>query len=803
MIPPASPEQLTSRPGPFARITSPTGLAVASLLSIILAFYHRLWLPDLVLIKRDAFRYFLPLKQHVLERLMAGELPQWFPYEALGCPFLGVSGIGVFHPFTALYFFFSGPNAYRVSTLLSCLLAALGAFVLGRTLNISRTGSLIAGVSFALSGFVVSLTENLLYLYSICVLPLFCVGLEKALAESRAWMAVPAVIWATVFWNGDVQTGYYYFFIALLWIGMRAPGSYRDAGIRLALICGLATLLAGIQLGPAWAVFMGSERAQPLLFMEQPMIWSTHPLRLATVLVGPVGENADPTAVARFFFDTPYGNLWAESLYQGVPVIWLATLGIWYRRDLRAFALLGGLALLLSLGKYAGLYEIFYHVVPFWSAFRYPEKLMGVVSFTVAMLAGAGFDTLWARTGRSVFWLAASIICLGFWLGLQTGAASAWMSASFGAPEPLTHEMASSTALAFLYSALTALGVWIILVGIRRRWLRLELLLAFLIAIIILDLSRANLSAYHTAPVETATFMPSMVEALRMREGTLAPGRFRIISMGRSDVVAPEQVYRWLGYHGAVSLDRRQAIDAEHNAQFHIETATRYLAVPSPSFLALLQQKPGIAVAARYNVTYYIGRTPHFQQQRFAGAFVAERPDYDLALFRNPVPAKPRAYLSRKPERANSSVNPATLIARPDFLSGEVDVIETSDANFPGPAREGAAVIERYAPEEVRVRVETPRPAVLILLDAYDKGWTATLESGVELPILRANALVRAVAVPAGTHVVAFSYQTPLLRAGACISLIGVLLCLWLIAHTRWRTNRMGHLRSERKAHGV
>jgi hypothetical protein len=787
MIPSSSPEQPTSRPGLLARITSPTGLAVASLLSIILVFYHRLWLPDLVLIKRDAFRFFLPLKQYLVERLTAGELPQWFPYEALGRSFIGVTHTGIFHPFTALYLLLPVPDAYRASTLLSCLLAAVGAFVLGRTLNISHTGSLIAGVSFALSGFVVSLTENLLYLYSICALPLFCAGLEKALVGNRAWVVGPAVIWATVFWNGDVQTGYYYIFIALLWIGTRAPGSYRETGIRLALIGGLAALLAGIQLGPAWAVFIDSERAHPILFKEQPLIWSTHPLRLATVLVGPVGENADPAAVAGFFFDTPYGNLWAESLYQGIPVTWLAILGIWYRRDLRALALLGGLALLLSLGKYAGLYEIFYHVVPLWSAFRYPEKFMGIVSFAVAMLAGAGFDTLWARTGRSAFWLTASIICLGFWLGLRTEAASAWTAASFGAPEPLAHEMASSTALAFLFSALTALGVWIVLVGIRKRWLRLELLLAFLIVIIMLDLSRANLGAYHTAPVEAATFIPSMVEALRMREGTLEPGRFRIISMGRSDVVAPEQVYRWLGYYGAASIDRRQAIDAEHNAQFHIETATRYLAVPSASFLSLLQQKPGIAVAARYNVTYYIGRKPQFQKQRFVGAFVAERPDYDLALFRNPVPAKPRVYLSRRPERANSSVDPATLIARPDFLSGEVDVIETSDANLPGPAREGTAVIERYAPEEVRVRVETPQPAVLILLDAFDQGWTATLEDGVEVPIRRANALVRAVVVPAGAHMITFRYETPLLYAGAAASLFGVLLSLSLIVHARWR----------------
>src|SRR5205807_8414746 len=153
----------------------------------------------------------------------------------------------------------------------------------------------------------------------------------------------------------------------------------------------------------------------------------------------------------------------------------------------------------------------------------------------------------------------------------------------------------------------------------------------------------------------------------------------------------------------------------------------------------------------------------------------------------NPVPVKPRAYLSRRPEGTASPVDPATLTARADFLSGEVDVIETSAATLPGPARTGTAVIERYAPEEVRVRTETPQPAVLILLDAFDQGWTATLENGAALPILRANVLVRAVVVPKGAHTATFRYETPLLRAGAAASLAGMLICLGMIGHARWR----------------
>src|SRR5207247_4298543 len=113
-----------------------------------------------------------------------------------------------------------------------------------------------------------------------------------------------------------------------------------------------------------------------------------------------------------------------------------------------------------------------------------------------------------------------------------------------------------------------------------------------------------------------------------------------------------------------------------------------------------------------------------------------------------------------------------------------------TNTTLPGPALSGSTVIERYMPEEVRVHVETSQPAVLILLDSFDKGWTATLENGAEMPILRANVLVRAVVVPAGLHMVTFRYETPLLWAGAGASLTGCLICLAMIAHARWGTRK-------------
>ncbi len=771
--------------GPRAK----TGLTLSALIGVVLVFYAELWRHGLVLMKRDAFRFFPPLKEYMVERLSAGELPEWFPYDGLGRSFIGVTHTGVFHPFTLLYFAMSPFDALRISTLASCLLAALGAFALGRSLNISRMGSLAAGASFVLSGYVVSMTDNMLYLYSICLLPLFCLALERAFDRGGGWIAGAAALWASVFLNGDAQTGYYYGLIALLWMGLRAPGTIRQAGLRLAAVCGLTVLLAGVQLGPAWAVFAASERAHPLLFEAQAFDWSTHPLRLVTVLAAPIGADADPAVLARSFFGIPTGGFWAESLYLGIPMSGLALLGMRYRRDLSVLGILGGLALLLALGRFGLLYNAFYHVLPMWSAFRYPEKFMGIVTFAAAMLAGAGIDALRTRRSSPASWLAVAALCLAAAAGFRLDAASAATASHFAIGDALARSVTESAAAAFLWSAAAAGGAGLVVFALRRVALREMLLVGVFAAILILDLARVNLDACHTGPAESAFVPVPLAEALKAREGQPATGRFRMISLYEDVLVWPRELMAPVGYHGAASIARLQALDHEHNARFGLESALPYLSGHSVQFAETLNPRSGVEAAARLNVAYYVGRRYHLKNPHLARGLVAELPAFDLALFRNPVPPKPRAYLSLHPESSPSPVNPAKLYERPDFLDGTVDVIETTARTLPA-ATGGRAAIERYLPEEVRVRVETPTPGTLILLDAYENGWTAEVD-GAETPIMRANALVRAVSVPAGTHVVTFTYRTPLLYAGAAASLAGLILSLGLLAHAWVREGRL------------
>lgn len=78
--------------------------------------------------------------------------------------------------------------------------------------------------------------------------------------------------------------------------------------------------------------------------------------------------------------------------------------------------------------------------------------------------------------------------------------------------------------------------------------------------------------------------------------------------------------------------------------------------------------------------------------------------------------------------------------------------------------------IAHYAPERVEVLVTAAAPGVLVLRDTVYPGWRALL-NGKPAPLLRADGLFRAVAVPTGMHSVVFEYRPPSLRFGVAVSL--------------------------------
>jgi membrane protein YfhO len=760
-------------------------LSLAAVLGLVLLLYAQLWLPGLVLIKRDAFQFFLPLKQYIIDRLSHGELPQWFPYEGLGRPLISLTVMGVFHPFTLLYWLFPVQDAYRLATLLSCLIGAAGTFLLARRLGISRTGAAIGAIGFSCSGYVASLTENVLYLYSICSVPLFLYVLDAACTTGRwAWLGSSVLVWAGIILNGDIQTAYYLGFVAFVWTVMRTRGMRRAGLVRLMSIVILTVVVAAIQLGPAWVAYQHSDRTDPSSFHAEAIHWSTHPLRLVTMAISPIGDGSRGDQLAQALFHThdrsrgPSG-LWAESLYLGPVLIGLAIVACRRRHDMRVFMVLGALSVVLAMGSYGGLYEVFYEWMPLWSSFRYPERIMGFATLALAMLAASGIDVIPHHRGNTIVWCAGGVVIagLGGWLATDTGArmvSDLWL-----VPADLAQHIAHSMARSAWWTAAQMLAMGALLAWVTKRPSERAWAGAALVLLLTLDLARANLPVVQTSSSEAWTFTPGLASALASDAKVTGPGHFRILSIKDGIANVSDAVEKGLTSRERIAALRRHGLYLEHNAVFGIESIQHYLAGLNPR-VDEIGRNGSARVAARYNVAYFIGRPARFQTEAFSRSVIATVPAYDLALVRNPVTVSPRAYLSRQPESFPAPMPMLPLLEREEFLNGAVDGIETSGLSLPPSPADAYATIVEYRPETVRVDVETPQAAVLILADAYEPGWTARIEGGELLQILRANGLMRAVIVPAGRSQILFHYETPWLRIGAWCSGLGLLVTMLL-----------------------
>lgn len=94
----------------------------------------------------------------------------------------------------------------------------------------------------------------------------------------------------------------------------------------------------------------------------------------------------------------------------------------------------------------------------------------------------------------------------------------------------------------------------------------------------------------------------------------------------------------------------------------------------------------------------------------------------------------------------------------PHVASAQNDSAEFASVIFPEPPAPSKALISRYENTEIEIAVDATQAGFVVLNDVWHPWWTATID-GEPAPILKANVLFRAVQVPAGNHVLRFSFK--------------------------------------------
>ncbi len=371
--------------------------------AILLAWVpYRAFFGGDVPVARDLLFYFYPLKAHLAEGLLRGELPWVDRFRWGGAPLLGGPSAAPFDPANVLFLALPLGAAMKAWILLHLALLAAGFAAFVRRLGLAAAPAAVAGLLFALAGTTVSVAPFPPTLSALSILPWFAAFVLDAVRAPSARTATKTALAAALLVVASAPEFLFYAaVIALALLAAAPPGEAGGPPRRgralgaLACAAALAAALAAVALLPSAAAAVRSIRGPGGGMSEgAAAIDPLEPARLKEFLAD--GLVADWTRVfkARGVAGvTHYPYL--PSLTPGRVAWLLVLLGLARRGPLRLVSVglvCGGV--LLALGGLTPFFHGAVKAVPFLASLRYPERHATLAGFGLATLAALGLARL-------------------------------------------------------------------------------------------------------------------------------------------------------------------------------------------------------------------------------------------------------------------------------------------------------------------------------------------------------------------------------------------------------------------------
>lgn len=696
-----------------------------------------------------------PMRLYLRERLLRGELPLWMPHLGVGRPFFAWILPATLDPLNALLLLPS-PFGQDLYNALHWLIAALGAAGWLRALGRSRAAATFGAVTLGYGSVFVSAGDSVgPYLWGNAFTPfalwvLAAGGAHDPPAARARQALVLGVCLAQMVFSGDPMSVW---FFALL--GAAHVADAGDARRRGAVVlvggAAVAALLAAVQLLPA----VGLAQVHRLhgVDAESAVRFALAPVRLLELIAaGPWGAPDGPRWIPTLMALGAEGPF-ITSAYLGAATLPLAALGT--ARGRRGFAVLAALALVLALGRHTPAYAAWCALAPPARFFRYAEKHLLLLVLALTPLVAAGVDAALAAPRRLVGW--------GFGIAGVVAAVGAMLAA--------TWTTAPDAGFALLRSAAVLIGVTCVLALVSRQRVTAAVGGALIVLVGAADLVGAGVRVIYTAPSWIFTRPSRVVRHVTRDRVGHAP--VRVLrppdTQGTVRAISPE------AYWDALIPNAGTWLGVAHVASYETAQVSEW----GPLTAALRRDPLRLwrLTGARFTLQ------PTSALRGVPPAWVVgSLRQHGLSLLRVEDPA-PRVYLARRSVAAGSHAEAIAALSSASFdVSRDVAV----EGGTSGVAA-GRCALVRDAVETLTLRCDSPAGGWAVVTDAFAEGWTATVQ-GAPARLHRANAIHRAVWVPAGNLEVVMRYAPRGLRAGAWISAVAWTVCLGLLLATRVRT---------------
>lgn len=761
------------------------------LLILSILFFYDLFQGRFIFSERDLAPYFIPQRYLWVESIKRGDFPLWDPYQFTGHPFFANPQNAILYPINGLFFLLPFDIAFNSIIILHFFLGGLFIYILLRDLNVNQTGSLISGLIFMLSGYLLSVHSLLTILLSVIWTPLVIMFFTRSIRNPGIRNEIfVAIFMAISFLGGGIEIVYGNFFLIIIisFFSFESSRLYKSFLTRvksLFFISLIFFILSSIQLIPFIELWNHSIRGKGIPF-EEATIWSFSPKDFLLFFL--------PDAYGYFLDMHKYWltQCWLKTLYTGgLPFILSISFFIspvpnsFPNRKFFLFLML--FSLFLSLGKYNPLYQFFYTYIPFFNGIRYPVKFLYIFVLCISITAGLGFYRLTQLSSFDniekikrillILLIISGAILTGFVLGHKEFEV---FLKNKGIDFPEFNYISINLFHIKRFFFYLTIFFLIIRVGVEfgwKIWIN-GILLLFLIG----DLF-GNMGFYGKEKIEDYFRKTKIFEIVSKEKGlfrvfstpkTISLDTPILIGKGNAlDLIKEKHLPSFnllYGIHGVWGVDviRLKRIDE----LYRLWTTTT----------SIIENNLINLFGARYIISITpINENSHFELiytrlEGLDGDREKLLKDNTIKLYKN-LKALPRAWLVNKFKIMDSKEILLTLFKK-EFRPDEIVLLEDKPP-FPieGEGR-GEVKLLFETNNRLKLKIKAEKDCILVLSDTYLPGWKVFIDKRRE-EILRANYNFRAVPIKAGVHDVEFIYAPFSFRLGMAITSLGIFCLLF------------------------
>lgn len=695
----------------------------------------------------DFIEQVYPNRVYAARTLAEGKFPHWNPYSFCGMPFQADVQTALYYPPYVIFDRFVGAQspggAYWLQLVIIAhfFLAQLSMFILARQLGLSVIAAIIAAIAYAFAAPLALHTHHPMFIEHLAWLPLVIVFLRRAIiSRSIAAIGWCGLLGGMMLLSGAPQMSLYalsFCLMVALWWSITEHTSWKIRILRFAKAIAAVTLalgVYGVQYFPSRQLAAESERTK--LTYEQATEGSLSLGNVLTAITPKAYGIALPHDMSNPmpYYEGAQHLYWDTAFYFGVGIFILAVwAAIVYWKESHLVKLLVSasvLAILFALGSNGFLYPLIYHL-PFFGQVRIPARMMFVVAFAGSLLAGVGWDRLPAchlQRARAIL-LGIIVVVLLITVGVGT-------HILVTPPPRQASAIASSAWSQAIFVLLTATFALLRNRGVSSGWLGLAVA-----AVTFFDLQSAH-AAFSQGKLDPAVaYRSALPDDLRAMLIPKLPSDVFRISMRRPEFMA---LFRNQGLTDGVML---------FEGYNQLLLRRRHPAVSSPELVADL-------LAIRWT----LGR-----DSLGRWAFLPRPSAYPIAWLVNNVRVVPPEHVAKVMKNDTTIDYRTTAI-----VEQELPFHLGSRSN-----RDTISVVQ-YDNDRLRYLVRCSSPVLVVLSEIYYPAWAAYLD-GQQVPLIRANYCLRAVAIPAGEHTLELRYESAAFAVGSLVTAGSLAIALSLI----------------------